>query len=90
MASVYVASYLAYSLPALAAGIAVTRYGLHDTADVYGVALIALALLALGLAHRLQDPESPAGRRERDEQLALLDTPAPIPGHASRVPERIQ
>jgi predicted MFS family arabinose efflux permease len=60
VASVYVASYLAYSLPALAAGIAVTRYGLHDTADVYGVALIALALLALALSNRLEDPEATA------------------------------
>ncbi len=90
VAAVYVASYLAYSLPALAAGIAVTRYGLHDTADVYGVALIALALVALALSHRLQDPESTAGRREREEELAMLDTPAPLPGYASRVSERIQ
>jgi MFS family permease len=62
VASVYVASYLAYSLPALAAGIAVTRYGLADTANVYGVALIALALLALALSHRLQDPEAPSSQ----------------------------
>jgi MFS family permease len=64
VASVYVASYLAYSLPALAAGVAATRYGLHDTADVYGVALIALALLALALSHRLEDPEAVAFSRE--------------------------
>jgi MFS family permease len=63
VASVYVASYLAYSLPALAAGIAVTRYGLADTANVYGAALIALALLALALSHRLQDPEAPSSQR---------------------------
>jgi MFS family permease len=63
VASVYVASYLAYSLPALAAGIAVTRYGLADTANVYGAALIALALLALALSHRLQDPQAPSSRQ---------------------------
>jgi hypothetical protein len=40
----------------------VTRYGLADTANVYGVALIGLALLALALSHRLQDPEAPASR----------------------------
>jgi MFS family permease len=98
VASVYVASYLAYSLPALAAGIAVTRYGLHDTADVYGVALIALALVALALSHRLQDPESPSLQRGADppartgeeECLTVLDTPTPLPGQSSRLPERIQ
>ena len=60
----YVASYLAYSLPALAAGIAVTRYGLLDTANVYGVALIVLALLALGA---VAPPAGPgvASRRAR-------------------------
>jgi MFS family permease len=78
VASVYVAAYLAYSVPALAAGIAVTRYGLHDTAYVYGAALIVLALIALGLSHRLQDPESPAsGAGEQDAGLTVLDTPAP-------------
>lgn len=63
VASIYVASYLAYSLPALAAGVAITRYGLHDTANVYGAALIVLALLALALSHRLQDPQAPSSRK---------------------------
>ncbi len=62
VASVYVASYLAYSLPALAAGIAITQFGLHATTNVYGAALIALALLALSLTHRLEDPDSPSLR----------------------------
>ncbi|HTZ88041.1 MAG TPA: MFS transporter [Solirubrobacteraceae bacterium] len=69
VAAVYVASYLAYSLPALAAGIAVTQFGLHDTADVYGAALIVLALLALGLSHRLQDPEAPVRSRLAAEPI---------------------
>jgi MFS family permease len=72
VASVYVVSYLAYSLPALAAGIAVTRYGLHDTADVYGVALILLALVALALSHRLEDPASIASAAERSERAAAV------------------
>lgn len=93
VASVYVASYLAYSLPALAAGIAVTQFGLHDTANVYGAALVALALLALALSHRLQDPEAPVGarpQREGDGPLALLEVPAPIPSEAACAPEQIQ
>jgi MFS family permease len=89
VASVYVASYLAYSLPALAAGIAVTRFGLHDTANVYGAALVVLALLALALSHRLQDPEWRSGA-EREEPIAVLDTPAPLPGHVQCAAERIQ
>ena len=61
VASVYVASYLAYSLPALAAGIAVTRYGLLDTANVYGVALIALARASRSRSRiACEDPESVA------------------------------
>jgi MFS family permease len=89
VASVYVASYLAYSLPALAAGIAVTRFGLHDTADVYGVALIALALLALALSHRLQDPEWRSGVDE-ELPIALADAPRPLVGRAQCAGERIE
>ncbi|MFB4304229.1 MFS transporter [Actinomadura sp. NTSP31] len=47
-ATVYTLSYLAFSLPAVAAGIATTHIGLRETADVYGGAVIALALLAAG------------------------------------------
>jgi MFS family permease len=89
VASVYVASYLAYSLPALAAGIAVTRYGLADTANVYGAALIALALLALALSHRLQDPQAPSSRRL--EQLpGVVACPIESAGRAQGVAEQIR
>jgi hypothetical protein len=44
----------------VAAGIAVTQIGLHETANVYGLALIALAAVALGLSSELNDPQSPA------------------------------
>lgn len=64
VAAIFVASYLAYSLPALAAGVAVTQLGLHETANFYGVALIALAVIALALSHRLEDPESPSLRSD--------------------------
>jgi predicted MFS family arabinose efflux permease len=88
VASVYVASYLAYSLPALAAGIAVTRYGLLDTANVYGAALIALALLALALSHRLQDPEAPSSRRAA-QSPGVVVCPAESVAQAQGVAERI-
>ncbi|KAB8185549.1 MFS transporter [Microbispora catharanthi] len=50
-ASVYVVSYLAFSVPALVAGLAVSSLGLRATATVYGCGVVVLALLAavLGL-----------------------------------------
>jgi hypothetical protein len=59
---------LAFSLPAVAAGVAVTQLGLHQTADIYGIALIALAAVALALSHQLQDPQAavpPSGATPR-------------------------
>jgi MFS family permease len=58
VSAILVVSYLAFSLPAVAAGFAITRFGLHDTADVYGAALIVVAVAALALSGKLQDPQS--------------------------------
>lgn len=58
VSSILAVSYLAFSLPAVAAGAAVTRLGLHETANVYGIVLIALAGVALALSRQLQDPQS--------------------------------
>jgi predicted MFS family arabinose efflux permease len=44
LAAIYVVSYLAFSLPAVAAGVAVTRWGLHPTTYAYGAAVMTLAL----------------------------------------------
>ena len=46
IAAVYMGSYIAFSVPAAIAGLAVTRYGLSDTATGYGLVVIALALAA--------------------------------------------
>jgi len=46
IAAVYVLSYLGFSLPAIAAGVAVTHAGLLTTTNVYGSVLVALALSA--------------------------------------------
>ena len=43
----FVISYLAFSLPAVAAGFAATSFGLRDTALVYSAAILVLSLLAL-------------------------------------------
>jgi MFS family permease len=55
ISSVLTVSYLAFSLPAIAAGAAVTDLGLRETAEIYGATLIALAALALALSGRLDD-----------------------------------
>ncbi len=49
----YVIAYLAFSLPAVLAGLATTSYGLHATAIVYGLAVAALSVTAL-TAQRLR------------------------------------
>ena len=44
----YTISYVAFSVPAVAAGFASTSYGLHRTSVIYGVVVVALSLAALG------------------------------------------
>ncbi len=43
----YTISYVAFSVPAVAAGFASTSYGLHRTTVVYGVVVVVLSLAAL-------------------------------------------
>ena len=43
VAAIYIVSYLAFSVPAVAAGVALTHYDLADTTYGYGAVLIALA-----------------------------------------------
>ena len=49
-AAVYVVGYLAFSVPAVAAGFAAVHFGLRDTTYVYGVGVIVLALAVLALS----------------------------------------
>jgi MFS family permease len=46
IAALYLVSQIAASVPAVIAGLSVTRYGLRDTATVYAAVVIALALAA--------------------------------------------
>ena len=46
-ATMYIVSYLAFSVPALAAGLAVERFGLRPTAVAYGALEVALVLIAM-------------------------------------------
>jgi MFS family permease len=50
----YVISYLAFSLPALAAGFASTSAGLRPTAIVYGAAVLGFSLAAIWAQRRLE------------------------------------
>lgn len=52
MSGFFVLSYLAFSLPAIVAGLAAGIFGLHATALGFGLALLALGLTALGLMMR--------------------------------------
>jgi predicted MFS family arabinose efflux permease len=46
IAAIYIVSYLAFSVPAMIAGLATSRFGLHDTALVYSAAIAALVAAA--------------------------------------------
>jgi len=61
LAAVFTASYLAFSVPAIAAGVAAGHIGLERTAQVYGLGVIVLALLAVaGLRLHARRPAVPA------------------------------
>jgi MFS family permease len=62
VSSILAVSYLAFSLPAVAAGAVASDLGLRDTAYIYGGALIVLAAVALALSHQLEDPQSAVAR----------------------------
>jgi hypothetical protein len=61
LAAIFLVCYLAFSVPALIAGVATTRFGLHSTALVYSASLAALAAAAAGtLLFRPGEPTRPA------------------------------
>jgi len=45
LASIFIVVHLAFGLPALIAGVAVTHFGLRDTTYVYGLVVMALAAM---------------------------------------------
>jgi hypothetical protein len=67
LSSVFVVSYLMFSVPAIAAGIAAGEIGLERTAEIYGAAVIVLALsAAASLPWRSRRTAEPA-RPERED-----------------------
>ncbi len=62
IAAYYIGSYVAFSVPVLAAGVAITHFGLHRTALVYGAAIAVLAAVAAAsLIFRRRSPTSAPG-----------------------------
>ncbi|MGH3169862.1 MAG: MFS transporter [Trebonia sp.] len=65
IATIYVVSYLAFGLPVIAAGIAVTHIGLRDTSIGYGIVVAVLAAAAgLATAFMTVRDAGPAGHAE--------------------------
>ena len=85
VAAIYIVGYLAFSVPALIAGVATTRFGLHSTALVYSASLVALAAAAIGLLLR------PGGKAARPGRPTPAATPPaalpPGPGMIGCGPE---
>ncbi len=64
IASIYVVAYLAFSLPAIIAGVAVTHYSLRETTYVYGLVVMVLAAMtAVVLWRRRASPRAAVGAR---------------------------
>jgi MFS family permease len=60
LAAIFILGYLAFSLPSIAAGIAVGEFGLTRTTEVYGAVVLLLALLAVaGLLRARRTPAVP-------------------------------
>lgn len=72
LAAVFVVGYLAFSLPAIAAGIAVGAIGLALTTEIYGAVVVVLALVAVAalLRTRRTVPAPEVAERCKSESLA--------------------
>jgi predicted MFS family arabinose efflux permease len=52
LASIYVVIYLSFSIPAIIAGVALTRFGMRETTYVYGLVVMALAAVTTAAVSR--------------------------------------
>ena len=62
LAAVFVVNYLAFSIPAVAAGVAVPTFGLATVAETYGGVVVVLALLLLTVETLRGRPRAGRGR----------------------------
>src|ERR1700733_1130769 len=81
VAAIWVVFYLAFSVPVVAAGVATTHFGLHQTAVVYSAALPVLAAAAAGsfLSYRHSPPSA-------TDPAAAQRPPSPSASMANRQP----
>jgi MFS family permease len=70
LSSVFVVSYLTFSVPAIAAGIAAGHLGLATTAEIYGAAVIVLALSAAAALLLRRRPDATAPRADQSAESA--------------------
>ncbi|SDF18261.1 Predicted arabinose efflux permease, MFS family [Blastococcus fimeti] len=81
LAAVFVVGYLAFSLPAIAAGVSAGDVGLTRTTEVYGVTVVVLALLAVaGLLRARRTAGSLAAVPPPVDEPADRRAPAQLPG----------
>jgi len=62
VSSLYIVSYLAFSLPAVAAGVAADDYGLSDATYGYGAAVMVLIAVTIVALARQRNPETARAR----------------------------
>jgi predicted MFS family arabinose efflux permease len=72
LAAIFVVGYLAFSVPSIAAGIAVGTFGLTRTTEVYGGIVVVLALLAAGGLLRARRALAQPAAGERSEVSEVL------------------
>jgi predicted MFS family arabinose efflux permease len=72
LAAIFVVGYLAFSVPAIAAGVAVGTFGLTRTTEVYGGIVVVLALLAAGGLLRARRALAQPAAGERSEVSEVL------------------
>lgn len=65
LAAIFTVAYLAFSVPALIAGVATTEYGLRATALVYAACLVVLVATAVAILLTRLERAQPAVRRGR-------------------------
>ena len=71
LASIFIVVYLAFSVPALLAEVAVTHYGLRDTTYIYGIVVMALAALtAVSVWRRRSQPLRPPSQQGQGLPIA--------------------
>jgi MFS family permease len=82
VATVYVVAYLAFSLPAVAAGILTTRLGLRTSVIGYGVVVAGLALLAIpataATTAAQRSAAEPTSRLSPAPELGALPSVSPL------------